>query len=238
MRKKLLIIAVCLAILIAVSLLTWNSLNSKDAQKYRLYLDRSFGSEEEESALAAAESANYSKITSMKRFQGSSNPEDYRNPGAYLDYAYANFVDLDVISYYQTRYNDQQGHVDPKHPKAITFTYQANATQYPEFQIYNSPAPENVTWHNITIVKCTPDGSGKYNSGNMQFFYQNQSSYQMTQWDYNFNFTDCYLVEMTLHYSEYYAPLAAFSSDVYQIVVLDKNLTPILVGVECQTAIA
>jgi hypothetical protein len=43
---------------------------------------------------------------------------------------------------------------------------------------------------------------------------------------------------MKLRYSEYYAPVAAFISDVYQIVVLDQDLTPVLVGVECQDSIA
>jgi hypothetical protein len=238
-KKALLIIAAGLIIVVAASLLTWHSLFSQqDTPKYKTLIDRSFGTSQEENALKAAEAVNYSNITATERFQGSGNPEDYRNPGAYLDYTYANFIDKEVINYYQTRYDDQQGQVGSKYPLGITFTYQANATAYSDFQIYNTPAPENVTWHNITIVKCTPDGYDKYDSGNMYFYCRNQSSYQMTQWNYSFNFTDCYVVELKLHYSEYYAPLAAFFSDVYQIVVLDQNLTPVMVGVESQKVIS
>ena len=60
----------------------------------------------------------------------------------------------------------------------------------------------------------------------------------MTEWEYDFNFTDCYVVEMRLMYSETYAPLAAFFVDTRQIVVLDRDLSPVLVGVESQKAVA
>jgi hypothetical protein len=35
---------------------------------------------------------------------------------------------------------------------------------------------------------------------------------------------------MTFEYSEVYARLAAFGSDVHQIVILDQNLVPIWIG--------
>ncbi|MGD6809361.1 MAG: hypothetical protein ACQCN3_06640 [Candidatus Bathyarchaeia archaeon] len=228
-KKALLIIATCLVIVLAASLFTWYTLCSKTNLKQ---IDRNFNSQKEETALTTAESINYSQITTLNRFHSSSNPDTYS------DYEYANYIDSEVLTYYDTRYFVKQGQIGSNSPKGITFTYQANASECSQFQIYNSPAPEGATWHNITIVKCTPSGLTTYNSGSMQFFYRNQSTYQLTQWDYNFNYTDCYVVEMNLHYSEYYAPVAAFSSNVHQIVILDQNLTPILVGVESQAAIA
>ena len=237
-KKALLILAGCLVIIVAASLITWHYFTPQETSKYEKNINRNFNSQQEENALKAAEAINYSNITSLNRFQDSSNPEDYRNPRTYLDYTYAHFIDSEVINYYETRYDDLHGVIGPKYPKGITFTYQANASEYSNFRIYNSPAPQGATWHNITIVKSTPNGLVKFDSGSMQFFYKNQSSYQMTQWNYSFNFTDCYVVEMSLMYSEYYAPLAAFISDVYQIVVLDQNLTPVLVGVECRGVVA
>jgi len=39
-------------------------------------------------------------------------------------------------------------------------------------------------------------------------------------------------------YSEFYAPLAGFFSNTYQIIVLDQNYLPVLVGLESGTAVA
>ncbi len=237
-RKTLVILAACLVAVAATSILSWNMLQPQNPPKYEKNIARDFDSHEEEEALAAAESCNYSDISSLERFDNSKDPEGYLHPDTYISYTYANFVDSEVINYYQARYNNQQGKEGPRYPKAIEFTYEANVTMFPEFRIYNSPAPEGATWHNITIVKSTPNGSVQFSSGNMQFFYRNQSGYQMTQWEYDFNFTDCYVIEMKLLYSEYYAPLAAFWSDVYQIVVLDQNRVPLLFGVESANAVA
>jgi len=72
----------------------------------------------------------------------------------------------------------------------------------------------------------------------MKFFYKNQSSYQMVEWEYDFSFSDCYCIEMKLAYSEYYAPVAAFFAEVHQIVVVDQNLEPVLVGLESVRMVA
>jgi hypothetical protein len=109
---------------------------------------------------------------------------------------------------------------------------------YSDFRIYNSPAPEDVAWHNITVVMSAPNGLVSFNSGQMQFFFKNQSSYEMTQWEYDFNFYNCHVIEMKLRYSEFYASTAAFFSNVHQIVVLDQNNTPVLVGLESGMAVS
>ena len=236
MRKKtFLILAVAIVV---ISLIIWDLLNPQIPQKYEKNIARNVDGQEQESMLTAAETINYSAICSLERFDGSSDPEAYLNPTTYLAYTGANFIDLEVINYYETRYDNLQGKAGPKYPKGIEMTYEANATRYSDFRIYNSPAPEGVTWHNITIVRSSPNGSVAFNSGNMQFFYRNQSGFQVTEWEYDFSFSNCYVVEMQLMYSEYYAPLAAFFSHVYQIVVLDLNFVPVLVGVESGTAVA
>jgi hypothetical protein len=232
LRRKPLLIAVCIAATVFAVLLMWNPSN----MKYERSIARNFDSQEEERALTIAESTTYSAIVSLDRFDGSSDPEAYLHPGTYLAYTYANFIDSEVINYYETRYDNLQG---KGHPKQIELTYEANATKRTQFRVYNSPAPEGVKWHNITIVISAPDGSAlTKTSGNMKFFYRNQSSYQMTEWEYDFNFSDCYVVEMKLSYSENYAPTAAFFSDVYQILVLDQNFEPVLLGLESMNAAA
>ena len=54
------------------------------------------------------------------------------------------------------------------------------------------------------------DGSKEFNSGNMQFFYKNQTTYQIARWDYDFNFSNCHVIEMKLRYYEVYAPVSGF----------------------------
>jgi hypothetical protein len=234
-KKTILILAVCMVALVVTSLLMWSLLHPQIPQKYEKTIARNIDNQEEESALTAAESINYSAIVSLERFDGSSDPEAYLHPGTYLAYTGANFIDSEVINYYETRYENQQG---KEYPKQIELNYEANVSRYSDFRIYNSPAPEGVTWHNITIVMSAPNGSVSFNSGHMQFFYRNQSSYQMTEWEYDFNFSDCYVVEMKLLYSEIYTPLAGFFSNTYQIAVLDRNYLPVLVGLESGTAVA
>jgi hypothetical protein len=44
-------------------------------------------------------------------------------------------------------------------------------------------------------------------------------------------------VEINLIYSEVYAPIAAFWSNVYQIVVLDQNVETVLIGLESKNLV-
>lgn len=235
-RKKLLIFsALLIAVLLAASFLVLSLLSSPLLSKYEK-ISRNFELQEEENALTVAESINYSNIVSLERFDGSSDPQDYLEPRTYLSYTYANFIDSEIIEYYQTRYDNLEKKWEPK---GIGLNYEANSTKRSEFRVFNSPAPEGVTWHNITIVLSEPDGSVRLkHSGNMPFFYWNQSGYQKVEWEYDFNFSDCYVVEMELSYSEFYAPTAGFISEVYQIIVLDRDFTPILIGVEYNKVIS
>jgi hypothetical protein len=238
-RKKVpLIIAVFAVAVIVMSLSVWVQLHPEIPHRYERTIARNFVTQDEERALLAAESINYSAITSWERFDGSSDPEAYLHPGTYLAYTGANFIDSQTIVYYETRYDNLQGKEGPQYPKQIELIYEANVQKRSEFRIYNSPAPQGVTWHNTTIVMSAPNGTVSLSSGNMQFFYKNQSSYQMTEWAYDFNFSNCYFVKMDLKYSEIYAPTAAFFSHVYQIVVLDDNFVPVLIGLESGTAVS
>ena len=235
-KKALLIIAVCAVAVIIMSLFIWIQFHPEISHKYEKSIVRNFDNQNEETALSAAESINYSAIVSLERFDGSSDPEAYLHPGTYLSYTSANFIDSEVIDYYETRYDNMQGKGDPGR---IELTYEANVTKRSDFRIFRSPAPQGVTWHNTTIVVSAPDGSLiRKDSTNLQIFYRNQSGYQMSEREYDFNFSDCYVIEMKLAYSETYAPVAAFFVDIEQIVVLDRDFVPVLVGVASGMAVA
>ena len=226
-KKILLIIAVCI---IAVSLISCKVLAPPQISiKHERTIVRNFDNQDEERALSVAESINYSAIFALERFDGSSDPEAYLHTGTYLEYTYANFIDSEVISYYETRYNDLQGKGEPKQ---IELNYEANVTKRSELRIFNSPAPEGATWHNTTVVISADGLVVLKDPVAIRFFYRNQSGYNMVEWEYDFNFSNCYVVELKLVYSEMYAPLAAFESDIYEIVVLDQNFEPVLIGVE------
>lgn len=100
MSKKtvLLIIGGCVSVMIAF-LLILNSFGPQIPLKYEKNVVRDFSSQEEEKALAVAESTSYSSIVSRERFAGSSDPEAYLHPGLYMEYTYANFVDSTVLNY-------------------------------------------------------------------------------------------------------------------------------------------
>jgi hypothetical protein len=235
-KKALLIIAVCAVAVIVMSLFVWIQFHPEISNKYKKSIVRNFDNQDEETALSAAESINYSAIVSLERFDGSSDPESYLHPGTYLAYTSANFIDSEVIDYYETRYNNMQGKRDPKR---IELTYEANVTKRSDFRIFRSPAPQGVTWRNTTIVVSAPDGSLICkDSTNLKIFYRNQSGYQMTEREYDFNFSDCHVIELKLAYSETYAPVAAFFVDIEQIVVLDRDFVPVLVGVASGMAVA
>ncbi len=231
----LVVLAVCLIAVVGTALYLSSVLSPEIPPSYQRTVERNFETADEEHAISEAESLNYAAITSKERFGGDSDPQAYLNPGTYLSYVYPNYVDSKTLSYYETRYVSQQG---KESPKGVSLNYSANASKCSELQIYNSLPPPNVTWHNNTIVISTPNGLETISSGSMQFFYKNQSSYQQVEWEYDFTFTDCYLLKMRFEYSEVYASVAAFFARVDQIVVLDQNFEPLLVGLESGMAVA
>jgi hypothetical protein len=238
-RKKIIMIAV-LAVLVAVvlsavafNLLFFPAINAK----YEIHINRNTESPAEEKALAAAETINYTGVSKIERFNGPTDPEDYLHPKTYLAYTFANYIDSETLSYYQTRYDSLKG---KGKPGSIEYTYDANVSEYQTVRIYNSPAPEGVKWHNTTIVLVgsTSNTSIVSKCGAVPVYVAKQTGYTLTDWGYDYNFSDCYVVRMTLGYDEVYAPTAAFFATVNQIVVLDRDRTPLLIGISTGAAVA
>src|SRR4030042_1674366 len=94
-RKILLLIALLMAASVAISYILLISLNtgSNSPGGYEKSIVRNTDDEEERNALSAAENINYTDIFKVERFQ-SSNFSDYSQ------YTWANFIDADVIKYY------------------------------------------------------------------------------------------------------------------------------------------
>lgn len=235
-RKRTVTIAALAALVIVVlSAFTINLLLFPT--KYQIYINRDVEGQTQESILAAAESINYTDATKLERFNGSTDPDDYLHPKSYLAYTFANYVDAEALSYYQNRYDSLQG---KGRPHSIEYSYDANVSEYRTFRIYNSPAPAGVDWHNTTVVLAGSNSNGSVvtKCGVSQVYLKNQTGYTLTEWDYDYNFTDCYVVRMALEYNEVYAPTAAFFAFVNQIVVMDRDHTPLLIGISAVAGVA
>jgi hypothetical protein len=250
MYKKNIVIlfAVCIAVIIVISLFAPISPFGRVRSRSVI---RNFNTTDEKRALTAAETANYGSIMASKRFEGRGDPEAYIHSGTYA-YTWANFIDSEIIDYYQKRYNHQQKQITPR---VAAFKYSANVTYLEQLHIFNTTIPEQgyiyktnddspqeglkkelVTWNVRTIAFCGPDASTPlltFKPFTYTFYSKNQSEYQTlpAETDFDLNFSNCYLVEMELEYNEVYAPLAAFFLVVHQIVVLDQNLVPIWIGI-------
>jgi len=235
-RRRTIVIATFFVLVVAISsAVILNALISPQIKpKYEIKIDRITGSQTREDALAAAESINYSEVTNRERFNGSSDPEDYLHPKTYLAYTFANYIDSETLSYYQDRYDSLQGKGSPS---VIEYSYCPKVSEYQNFCIYNTPAPDGAGWHNYTVVTVA-DGSVECYSEASQIYTRNATGYQLSEWEYDFKFRDCIVVDMTLEYKEVYAPLAAFLSGVHQIVVLDRNYSPLLIAIAASQIVA
>ena len=251
-KKVAVLLAVFIAVITAISLfatvsfLVTASLPTRNLSRSVI---RNFNTDKEESALTAAETADYlaiatsSAIEISKRFEGSSDTETYIQPELYRSYMWANFIDLEIINYYQNRYDYQQKQIF--RPRNVTFTYNANVTHLEQLHIFNTIQQEQgttysvgsngliqnepVTWNITVITFYDPDKSIPLLTVRPfeHILYRNQSEYQTLSKNFDLNFSNCYLVEMNLEYSQISGPVTAFTSIVQQIVVLDQNLVPI-----------
>jgi len=193
---------------------------------------------EEETALLAAENANYTDIFKVERFRGLGW---FSNPSDYSQYTRANFIDAEVIKYYDNRFESLEGK-----PKDIEFSYEANVYAWNQIHIVNGSPPENGSRYDDSITVSSPNGTILFKNADftgpnwgMVFFYGNSSGYREIQaGTIDLEFSNCYVMEMKLKYSEVYGPLAAFISNVYEIIIVDKNFTPLLLCVQSKYAIS
>jgi hypothetical protein len=168
---------------------------------------------------------------SVERFEGSSDPEAYRHSGSYCS-TYANFIDPEIIEYYQARYNYQKGQKDPE---GVTLKYITNATKLAHVRVVNDQGGS--PWRNNTVAFYDMDNSALVTTGEFMnpyayAFYKDQTGYHEQILRFDVNFSDCYVIEMEFEYSEYYGPTAAFISTVHQIVILDQDLVPVWIGIK------
>jgi hypothetical protein len=174
---------------------------------------------EEKMALAAAEAFNASEAFN-------------RAPFTWNSYAYANFIDSEVINYYNNSYERSK-----ETAQNVIFSYDANVYAWNQTRaVYDRTSKSiRVSSPNGTIQFPSQRGWGTQ----IQNAYLNYSRYQEINLDeIDFSFSNCYVVEMRLRYSQVLGPTAGFMSDVYQIVIMNEDFKPILLCAQSQQGIS
>lgn len=201
---------------------------------YERTIIRNTSNVEEANALTVAENSNYSDIFNLQRFTTWNHNETWA-------YTWANFIDTQVIEYYDYRFESLRGK-----PRGIKFHYEANVSTWDQIRVVYVPAPEGANIYDDAMQILSLNGSvlfenAKYTGPRwgMQFAHRNDSEYQrIVAEEINFSLSESYVIEMTLTYNEIWGPLAAFYVKVYQIIIVDQNLVPSLYCVQSDQLIS
>jgi len=245
--SRIRLVCLIISVIIIVTSIFLIITHSSDSLQHHSLLDvnREVEGFSEEQTLKVAETIDYATITGFRRFEGSSETDAFIHPESYLEYTWANFIDTEVIDYYQNRYDYQQ---KQKSPKGVTFTYNAKVTYLEQLQISNITTMEQhtatqsmedgtfqdgtITYNRITIGFYDLDKTTPFKTINQcSTYHKNHNTFYKMPSEFNLAFNNCYIVEMNLTYEEYYNPLAAFFVRVQQIIVLDQNFDPLWIGI-------
>lgn len=203
--------------------------------KYEKSIVRNTSNLDEQNALTIAENSNYSDIFKLRRFVIGGSPNET------WPYTWANFIDTQVIEYYDDRFENLKGI-----PESIEFRYAANVSTWNQIRVTYVPAPEGGNIHDDAIQVLSPDGSvlfenAKYTgpTWGMIFAYRNDSKYQkILAEEIDLSLSKSHVIEMTLIYNEIWAPIAAFYAKVYQIVIVNQDFVPLLFCVQSRQLIS
>ena len=232
-RWAVVLFVVCIVAVFSVSMLAWGLSNGIFAQ----LSGRGFGDFDEERVLTAAESVDYVAITNKSRFATSTYDEIYGYPQTF-----ANFVDKEVLDYYQTRYNYQQKQTSPKN---VSIDYVTNVIKLDNVHILTETQASHIpnipytaiSFYDLdssTHLAIDPMPANTYTDVfcKEQSGYKVLTGYTVLQSACDSTFSNCYVVEMKFDYHENNGRLLpGFSSRVHQIVVLDQNLVPVWIGI-------
>lgn len=215
----LLLIALVIIVSISISYFSLPLLSGT----YKKAIVRNTDNVEETNALTIAENINYSDIFNLPRF----------TPG---EYTWANFIDTNVIEYYDYRFENLKGK-----PERVEFNYVANVFTWSQIRVVYVPAPEGETNLDADAIQVLSiNGSVLFENAQytgarwgMLFAYRNDSEYKRIKAEgINFSLSKSYVIEMKLVYDETWGPLAGFGCQMYQIIILDQDFVPFLLCVQ------
>jgi hypothetical protein len=250
---------VCVIIITAsIAVAVYIAVNQNSANKYEKSIIRNTDTPEEEKALLAAENVNYTDIfkddwfyTGMSGFNF--NLSDYSTSDPV-----ANFIDSVVIKYYDNHYESLKGKI-----MEAGLDYNANVSKRDKIHVVYVPAvpsPQNksaytpavrVLSSNGTILNEFTESTGwnryawlgwNYVTGSVGWIDTVKPpilgvlEYQVSAID--FNFTNCYIVDMRLGFTEVHGNLSGFWYTINQTVIMDENYKPLFIRVQTQTCVS
>jgi hypothetical protein len=223
---------VCVVIITAsIAVAVYFGVSQNSPNKYEKSIIRNTDTAEEENALQAAENINYTDIFKIGRLTGAGLSNS--NISDYSQYTYANFIDAEVLNYYEARYESLKGKL-----WGLSFYYSADVYAWDKIQaVYVTPP----TMYPDTVRISGSNGTilNEYCGYECRYAYGNNSGIQEIQVSaIDFEFSNCYIVEMRLDYSEAPGNLSGFHCIVYQTVIVDGNLKPLLICVQPEQAIS
>ena len=226
---------VCVVIItasIAVAVYVAANQNSANKNYYEKSIVRNPHTAEEENALSVAENLNYTDIFKVYRFMASG--VGYNNLSISSKYVYANFIDAEVLNYLDARYESLKGKI-----WAVVFNYTANASLWDKIHAVYVPPPENEYAPRVRVLSSNGTILNEYYEGQVRYAYGNSSGIQKVEANtVDFEFSSCYVVEISLEYDEAYSLVGGFQCIVHQSVIVDGNLKPLFIIVESLKAVS
>jgi hypothetical protein len=195
---------------------------------YNKSITRNADTPEEENAILTAEGINYTGIFSIDRFEGY---------GGFRDWVWANFIDTEVVK----NYEDLIDGLKPGEYRSASLTYSADVRTLDHIHAVYAPYPENpeyvVDTSRVQLLSANGAVLSEYGASTRYAYGNISGIHEVQAGAVDYEVSDCYVVEMRLKL-ELIEPsgdgvgfTAFYQSDVRQTVIIDGNLTPLLVCV-------
>jgi hypothetical protein len=142
----------------------------------------------------------------------------------------ARYIDAEVVEYFEGRFESLRGT-----PYGVKLNYIANVSVRDGVQIIYIPPPENESIYSAKIRILNSNGLvlREIKGGNAHYAWRNASGiYEGQESELDFEFHNCYFVEMELSYGETYAEIGAYFFNIIQTVVMDENLDPLFISLQ------
>ena len=189
-----------------------------DYGHYYRDIDRNTDNAKEAKALEAAENFNYGEVFNIERFENG-------------EFTYANFVDSQVIEYYDHEFEEME---ESEAEHDIEFIYKADVYNISELKINYDYIPDYFEYQlkiydkseKIFTIKgeILPKIIAVFNDSNYSLMDINQ--------DLELEFSDVYLVYQDFKYSDFWGPKAGRATLIEQIVVLNREYQPIFIFID------
>ncbi|MDG6225845.1 MAG: hypothetical protein QCI82_10080 [Candidatus Thermoplasmatota archaeon] len=232
--KSLFIIFAIIIISIPLAILIKNNIDNNVVTKgkYEIFISKNANSSIEKIASTTTENIDYSSIYGVERYylslQGMNSYQCYSNNMSFNEktYVWANFIDDIGLKDYGHRIDHlRNNNIDVR----VHLMYEEDVRYQQSVQIEYM----NDHWYlkNIYNVSILTNSFERY-FGMVAICDENNTLTVNQKLEYiNRSYDDCFLLEINFHYHEQYGPTSGFSTNIIQIILIDKNYQPVLISI-------